>query len=175
MEGPNSRSECPEEEDSRRMAPGRPWLVELDVYLEEDTDPPKFRIESTLPIDNSDPEDPILIFQNKGRPGFELQFHLYDQTGKSYRFPIDEDDAVWSIIADEGCPTSKVHQVLKPTRVSRPNGTTLFVENDNEEKDGEPIGKFRYTLNVSTTGRAPYLPLDPGGVDQDGPRTLNFR
>ena len=143
--------------------------------MEADTNPPKFRIVSTLPLDKSDPNDPLLIFDNKGRPGFELRFHLYDQTEKGYRFPIAKDDAVWSIIAETGCPTSEAHQVLRPIRVTQPNGTMLVVENDNSERDGAPIGKFRYSLNVSTTGRAPYLLLDPGGVDQDGPRTLIFK
>lgn len=169
MEEPNLQSSL-EEEDQRRLAPGNPWPVDIDVYLYDDTNPPRFEVVSTLPIDHSDPEDPLLIFDNKGRPGFELRFHLYDQTEKGYRFPIDKDHAVWSIIADKGCPTEEVDQVLKPVRVTQPNGTTLVVKNDNAEKDGAPIGKFRYTLNVSTTGRAPYLPLDPGGVDQNGPR-----
>lgn len=174
MEGPNPQSEC-EEQDSRRMAPEKPWAVELDVYLYEDSDPPKFEVVSTLPTDKTDPEDPLLIFENKGRPGFELRFHLYDQTGKNYRFPLHEDDAVWSIVAESGCPSSEAHEVLKPLRVTEPNGTMLVAKNENDQKNGQPIGKFRYTLNVSTTGRAPYLSLDPGGVDQNGPRTLNFR
>ena len=174
MEEPTSQS-YPEEVDERRLAPEKPWAVEVDVYLEADTNPPKFRIVSTLPLDTRDPDDPLLIFDNKGRPGFELRFHLYDQTQKGYRFPIEKNDAVWSIIAESGCPTSEAHKVLKPIRVTQPNGTMLVVENDNSEKDGARIGKFRYTLNVSTTGRAPYLALDPGGVDQDGPRTLIFK
>ena len=164
-----------EEDDQRRLAPGNPWPVDIDVYLYEDTDPPRFEVVSTLPIDDSDSNDPLLIFDNKGRPGFELRFHLYDQTEKGYRFPIAKDDAVWSIIADTGCPTSEAHQVLKPVRVTQPNGTMLVVENANEEKDGAPIGKFRYTLSVSTTGRAPYLALDPGGVDQNGPTRPIFK
>lgn len=172
MEDPNAQYE---EEDSRRMAPEKPWAVEVDVYLQDDSDPPVFQVVSTLPIDNSNPQDELLIFENKGRPGFEIRFHLYDQTGKGYRFPTTEDDAVWSIIADSGCPMSEAHEVFEPIRVTEPNGTMLVVRNDNSQQAGGAIGKFRYTLNVSTNGRAPYLPLDPGGVDQNGPRTLKFR
>lgn len=163
------------EEDSRRLAPDSPWAVEVDVYLEADTDPPRFRVVSTLPLETSDPNDPILIFQNNGRPGFELRFHLYDQTERGYRFPGQEKDAVWSTIGESGCPTSAAHEVFEPIRVTEPNGTMLVVRNDNSERNGAPIGKFRYTLNVSRTGRAPYLHLDPAGDDQDGPRTLNFK
>lgn len=163
-----------DEDRERRLAPGNPWPVDIDVYLYDDTDPDGFEIVSTLPIDSSDPNDPLLIFENKGRPGFKLLFHLHDQTGKGYRFPDAADDAVWSVIDESACPTEESHAVFKPLRV-RENGTLLVVENGNDKKNGEPIGHFRYTLNVSTTGRAPYLPLDPGGVDQNGPRTVRFK
>lgn len=173
MEEPNTIPDL--EVDSRRVEPGKPWAVEVDVYLDEDTNPPKFRIVSTLPTDTTNPEDPILLFKNNGRPGFELRFHLYDQTEKGYRFPRDPDDAVWSTIGEGGCPTSEAHEVFKPIRVTQPNGTMLVVGNDNSERNGEPIGMFRYTLNVTKTGSEPFLPLDPGGNDQDGPRTLKFK
>lgn len=163
------------EDDSRQAPGGKPWAVEVDVYLEADTDPPRFRIESSLPIDTTKPDEPLLVFENNGRPGFEIRFYLYDLTEKGYRFPRDPDDAVWSTIGEDGCPTSEAHEVFKPIRVTQPNGTMLVVENDNSERNGGPIGKFRYTLNVTRTGSKPFLPLDPGGDDRDGPRILNFR
>ena len=162
-----------EEEGERRLASDKPWPVDIDVYLYDANDPDGFEVVSILPIDNSDPKDPLLVFENKDRPGFKLLFHLHDQTGEGYRFADDADDAVWSIKAEKGCPTKIAHEVFKPLRVK--DGTLLVVENENSDKDGGPIGKFRYTLNVSKDGKPPYLPLDPGGNDQNGPRTVKFR
>ncbi len=67
MEEPTSQS-YPEEVDERRLAPGKPWAVEVDVYLYEDN-PPRFEVVSTLPLDKSDPNDELLIFDNKGSGG----------------------------------------------------------------------------------------------------------
>ena len=153
------------------LGPIDPWKVQLDVYLEDDSDPPKFRVESCLPSYEAKPGDKILEFHNNNRPGFEIHFHLHDLTGKGYKFPRNEDDAVWSQIGDQ-CPTTEMHEVFEPKRVVQPDQTMLVVQNDNDKKSGNPIGRFRYTLNVSTTGSRPYLPLDPGGDDLNGPRTL---
>lgn len=153
------------------MGPNEPWTVQVDVYLEDDTtDPPKFRIDSCLPS-YDEKGDKILEFHNNNRPGFEVHFHLHDMTGKGYVFPKHEDDAVWSKIGNQ-CPETEAHEVFEPKRVVQPDQTMLVVKNDNDKKNGSPIGRFRYTLNVSTTGRSPYLPLDPGGDDMNGPRTL---
>lgn len=151
---------------------GKPWTVEIDVYLISDDDPssPVFEVVSCLPAYEKDGEK-YLVFENNCRPGFDIHFHLHDRTGKGYRFPRHENDAVWSKIGTD-CPRSEEHAVLEPRRVVEPDGTMLVVHNRNDKKDGNPIGQFRYTLNVSTTGRSPYLPLDPGGDDRNGGSTF---
>lgn len=159
--------------------PNERWKVQVDVYLKDDTtNPPEFRVESALPSYPEKPGDNILVFNNNGRPGFEILFHLHDLTGKGYRFPRNRDDAVWSKIGDE-CPEmepDEADRVFRPVRVFEPDGDKLIVENDNEKKrDGNPIGRFRYTLNVTTkeNGTGPYLHLDPGGDDMNGPTSIS--
>lgn len=161
----------------RASRPGKPWAIDIDVYLQSDGANPKFYIESCLPKDSTKPDDELLIFRNNGRPGFELRFHLWDLTGKGYRFPRNKDDAVWSKVGDDDCPDSEAHEVFKPIRVvDGPDEPMLVVHNDNpDEENGGPLRKFRYTLNVTTTGTRPYLPLDPGGDDQNGSRTFVSR
>jgi len=44
-------------------------------------------------------------------------------------------------------------------------GETLKTFNPNEDP---VVGVFQYTLNVSKDGKAPYLPLDPGGTNMNG-------
>lgn len=165
------------EEGAQLLASGQnPWPVEVDVYLIDDSDPkdPTFKIRSTLPSKDPGSDHPILIFENEGRPGFDIRFYLCDQTGKGYQFAKNKADAVWSTIGENGCPTSEAHEVFQVLRVDQ-SGTMVVVRNDNKEKDGEPIGPFRYSLNVSVNGQRPYLCIDPGGEDRDGPRTLKFR
>ena len=152
--------------------PREKWKVQVDVYLEDDTtDPPRFRIETCLPCYDAKPGDKIMVFNNNGRPGFEIHFHLHDLTMQGYRFARSRDDAVWSRIGDD-CPTTEAHEVFEVERVVEPDGTMLVVRNENDRRNNKPLGRFRYTLNVTTTGREPYLPLDPGGDDLNGPRTL---
>ena len=155
--------------DGVRVAPGRPWLVEIDVYLDADTNPPRFRLQSALPSKNPGSSDPEFVFENRGRPGFELRFNFYDQTGKGYQFPDELDDTIWSALGDR-CPDSRMHEVLEPKRLIDP--TSVLVKNDNPRKNGAGLGPFKFTINVTTTGKKPYLPLDPTGDDRNGPRTL---
>lgn len=165
------------DEGAALLPAGRnPWPVEVDVYLIDDSDPddPKFELRSTLPAEDPDSEHPTFIFDNRGRPGFDIRFYLYDQTGKGYQFAKNRADAVWSTIGEHGCPTSAAHEVLECLRVDQ-SGTMLVARNENKERDGEPIGMFRYSLNISVNGQRPYLCIDPGGDDRDGPRTLKFR
>lgn len=135
-----------------------PWTVEVDVHLLEASDPPKFCIESFL----KDPDD-RLVFNNSGRPGFKIVFHLNDETGEGFRFPEerDKDEAVWSQLGS-ACPRRKVLDVLKPIRIFD-DRRKLTVHNPNPHP---AQGEFTYTLRV-TNGRR-WLNLDPGGVNQNG-------
>ena len=56
-------------------------------------------------------------------------------------------------------------EVLKVTSV-RPHRKAVVALNMN----ADPIlGEFRYSLQVAKTNGPPYLSLDPGGVNQNGP------
>lgn len=172
----DSEPQYEQEAIERRLPKGQPWEVDIDVYLYDASDPKDgFKVKSVLPIeiDDSDPPIEYIIFENKGRPGFKLLFHLHDETGQNYQFAENKDDAIWSREGDDKCPDEAEHAVLEPVRVK--DGTLLVVKNENDEKDGKKIGKFRYTLRVGKGGKPPYIPLDPGGVDQDGPRRPIFR
>jgi hypothetical protein len=101
---------------------------------------------------------------------FKIHFHLHDLTGQGYEFAGNADDAVWSQVGDT-CPQNEAHEVFQPKRTKRDGPfdvPMLVVYYPNDKK----VGRFRYTLNVSKTGRAPYLPLDPGGDGLNGPKTF---
>jgi hypothetical protein len=150
----------------------KPWSVQIDVYLESDGPNPKFHVESCLPFDPAVTTEKILVFRTNHRPGFDILFQLHDLTGKGYRFPKRADDGVWSKKGGT-CPNTAAHEVFQPIRVIEPDRTALVVHNENPgDEKGGAIGKFRYTLNVTTTDGAPFLPLDPGGDDQNGARTF---
>lgn len=138
----------------------RKWTVEVDVYLESD-DPLDFTVHSCL----QQKKGGNLVFHNNGRPGFNIVFHLFDRTGKGYRFPSPPHhrrNAVWSQLGDD-CPEREILEVLEPLRVIN-NGKTLVVYNANPEPKQGP---FKYTLRVTKDGKD-YLDLDPGGDNQNG-------
>ena len=148
------------------MAP-RPWDVEVDIYLTKGCPDPEFEIRTTLPID---PATGNIIFQNNRRPGFNIKFNLFDETGSGYVFPSQPQvqQACWSQLGTS-CPQTSVWQVFDPRRVSN-HGQTLEVYNQNpSQSGGNGLGPFKYTLRVTNDGGATYCDLDPGGDDQNGP------
>ena len=157
--------------EERGLQNGDPWLVQVDVYLEDDTTtPPTFRVESCLPNkvrQFGGRDEKYLVFENNLRPGFKILFQLHDLTTHGgYTFPRRPDDAVWSKIGED-CPhagTSEGNEVFDPVRIIEPDRTTLVVRFENTN----PIGDFRYTLNVTKTGERPFLELDPGGTGMNG-------
>lgn len=172
------------EEHRRGLEAGKPWQIQIDVYLDDDSGPkPQFRVKSCLQSYKGDCGDTYVVFENNCRPGFEIVFQLHDLTGKGYTFPKDADDAIWSRIGTD-CPDEAwtrdkekylENRVFRPIRVMQPDQMSLVVMNDNDRKaDGNPIGKFKYTLNVGKDGAKPYLPLDPGGDDQNGLRSFSL-
>ena len=142
--------------------------VSVDVILESDN-PVKFHLQSTdLPIVNGD-----LIFDNDHHNGFKIQFNLQDQTGKNYLFPPNskKHDAVFSALGAGACPVANGKpQVFQVVGVDEPACTTLRVQNPNVSP---VLGAFSYALQVTKDGGANYLPLDPGGVNQNGPTTFS--
>lgn len=134
------------------------WTVEVDVCLESDAEPPEFRVDSFLQPEPGGK----LVFENRGRPGFVIVFHLRDDTGRDYRFPKSARDAVWSQLGADACPKSAIAVVFEPLRVFN-DGMSLAVYNRNPHP---PQGEFTYTLRV-TNGRE-WRNLDPGGLNQNG-------
>jgi hypothetical protein len=189
----NGHSDEPESRENacfvELAAKEKPWQIQIDVYLVDDkTDPPKFTIECQLPsyeVKSDDPRQPpkkYIVFENKHRPGFDILFHLHDETENGYKFPRRADEAVWSR-AGEDCPDEawSKHKdydscrVFDPIRVVEPDLMTLVVHNENDKKpDGNKIGRFSYTLTVEAVidGQKRVLHLDPGGDDQNGARTF---
>ena len=142
---------------------GNPKHAVVTVVLNSDN-PLDFDIESDdLPKDaNGD-----LVFHNDGHPGFQVEFELDDKLELGYLFPPNNNkqDAVWSKLGTSVCPDSPCHEVFKVQSV-RPHRKSLLVLNPNS---GKVLGDFGYTLRVTKTDGAPYLDLDPGGVNQNGP------
>jgi hypothetical protein len=58
------------------------WDVQVDVHLTKGCPNPTFEIRSSLPESNG-----MLEFKNNRRPGFNIQFNLFDETGGNYVFP----------------------------------------------------------------------------------------
>ena len=139
------------------------WEVDVYVYLHSEK-PGDFTVESYL---QSDSGSDNLVFHNRCHPGFYVYFHLIDETGLGYRFPLqsNKDDAIWSQMGS-ACPTGPVYEVFDNNKTSvKDQGETLKTFNPNEDP---VVGVFQYTLNVSKDGKAPYLPLDPGGTNMNG-------
>lgn len=144
----------------------KPNKAHVDVTLEGDN-PVKFTLSSKdLPI-----KDGVLYFNNNGRPGFQIYFNLLDPNGLGYRFPPNylKDDAIRSELGSTSkCPShaSGKNDVFEVSHVEEPSRTTLVVKNGNQKKD--QLGAFGFALFVTKDDGRPYLPLDPGGWNNNG-------
>jgi hypothetical protein len=154
--------------------PKDPKKVDINVILNSET-LGDFSIEPSPP--NSLPTGPNgeLIFKNDGHPGIDIHFKLLDRTGLGYRFPptSKKHAAVWSKLGAGACPDTEMWEVFQAKRVDvNADGTTTLVvfnrnpPNPNPPPEGE--GLFGYTLRVTKDGGTTYLPLDPGGDNQNG-------
>lgn len=139
----------------------------INVYVYPGGDP-NYQLETKLLKGDE------LVFNNNGRPGFDISFVLAnaDQTG--YYFPDDASKALAAqkgIIGD-GCPTQgMVWDEFTPTGVSADN-LTLYVNNKNTKSTD-----FAFTLFVTEKPHDPkphFLPLDPIGSNQNGPTSRSF-
>jgi hypothetical protein len=151
----------PREANSPDGQGSKPWDVDVDVYLYS-CSPLDFCIDSYLQS-NSGNED--LYFYNRNHPGFNVRFHLHDETGQNYRFPDPprRGDALWSKIGTD-CPTVATYDIFSQHSISvTDQGATVVAYNPNSEP-----AQFQYTLNVSTTGGPPYCAIDPGGNNMNG-------
>jgi hypothetical protein len=154
-----------------KLAQGKAWTVDVDVILHSSS-PGDFSVQSYL---QTTPGSKELVFYNSHHPGFNVQFHLYDETGLGYRFPTgnNKKDGIWSKLGDGQayCPTTGTWDVFPADKTDvRDQGTLLVAFNPNPPP---AQGKFQYTLNVSLDGNPPYLPLDPGGNNMNGGTSAN--
>lgn len=140
------------------------WEVDVYVYLHSDQ-AGDFTVESYL---QSNPNNTKLIFYNRYHPGFFVKFHLIDEHNLGYRFPLpsNREDALLSQLGST-CPTIEDPHwdVFDKRSIQVLDNLTVRAFNPNEDP---VLGDFQYTLNVSKDGKPPYLPLDPGGTNNNG-------
>jgi hypothetical protein len=143
-----------------------PWDKEVSVHLDS-VHPLRFRIDPT----GTDPlptgPDGELIFDNKGHEGFHIHFNFTDHTGNDYVWPqnSDKDEAVWSKVGTSTkCPGKPDKEVFHATGINGAR-TRLTVHNPNRSPKQ---GAFKYTLCVTKDEGQTYLPLDPGGINNNG-------
>lgn len=148
------------------------WEVIVDVFLNSvgPDGKPDFDVQTCLPIKFvAGDAHPQIQFDNAGRPGFWIKFRFFDNTnggaGSGYRFPNHDADAVWSKVGTS-CPTDAVDEIFPKRYLDvQDGGLTLLAFNPNPYPAQDT---FRYTLNVSTNGKKPYVHLDPGGRNMNG-------
>lgn len=156
----------PVDASNKGVAPGdkQPWDAVVDVFLHSET-PGDFTVRSNLQAPGSDE----LVFRNDGHPGFNVIFNLHDETQLGYRFPAPpkDFDSIWSQVGASGCPGSPgAWEVFDKASIVVTNGGDVMKAKNRNPSPAQ--GQFRYTLNVTKDGGATYLPLDPGGNNQNG-------
>lgn len=151
---------------------GSPWEKTVDVTLES-VSPLKYSIVPTgthpLPSQNG-----MLVFDNDHHDGFNVHFNLIDKTGGNYRWPPNnlKDQAVWSKVGtSDKCPGSPSKEVFHAVSVDNQTRKVLTVNNPNPKP---AQGAFQYTLCVTNNDGKTYLPLDPGGLNNNGPRSAQL-
>lgn len=143
------------------------WIVDVDVYLFDESQNPPFELRTYLPKD----DDGDIVFENHWRPGYLVRFNLKGPKASSYFFPDDPDDSLYSTRGSTGCPdaSSKPYPQFRAAEVEAGN-KTLLVKNLNQSGQG---GKFRYTLRVLDQKGNERL-IDPGGANMNGATGFNF-
>jgi hypothetical protein len=142
-----------------------PWQKSVAVTLES-VDPLQYTIVPT----GSDPlptQNGLLVFDNNNHNGFNINFTFTDKTNGGYLWPPNnlKGQAVWSKVGTAiACPASPDTDVFHAVSVNK-TCTVLKVNNPNPSP---AQGAFQYTLCVTNDGGATYLPLDPGGINNNG-------
>ena len=136
------------------------WTVDVDVWLDLHSSGLRFTLETYLP---RNPANDNIIFHNHRRPGYIVRFNLRDPRNTGYVFPNNPADAL-SSSTGPGCPTGPGQWPGFAAAAVTNGGRSLEVRNRNNGHQD-----FSYTMWVSTTGSAPFTPLDPGGEDRNGP------
>lgn len=143
-----------------------PWKKSVAVTLES-ANPVQYSIEPTgpnpLPVSNG-----ALVFDNDHHNGFDIDFTFTDKTNSGYLWPPNnlKGNAVWSKVGTSvTCPGSPDTEVFHAVKIDQ-TCTVLTVNNPNPSP---AQGAFQYTLCVTNDGGNTYLPLDPGGINNNGP------
>lgn len=144
--------------------PNPPKEATIDVILQPGSKPP-FRFESkdiTIGPDNH------ITFDNDNHDGFILHYRIKGPN-HGYRFPDSSipknlKEALY-VARGTTCPTEECRWGQFEATDVDADGTTLTVRNRNQKAEK---GDFAYTLRVTNDSGASYLPLDPGGTNNNG-------
>ncbi len=112
-----------------------------------------------------------LTFANNGKPGFLIEYHLVNPPS-NYRFPVNSipnnlQEALYSAVGTDPCPNVPGQWCDFTAQTVKDQGLTLVVRNRNDS-----VAQFGYVLRVTNDDGANYLPLDPGGFNQNGPQFM---
>lgn len=162
--------------------PGKPWEIDIDVYLESVGPPAKFYVDTCLPVEfrSNDEHAWIKFYSSDRSDGFKLNFRLYDNTGAAdpYVFPNPpghpnqrSDASKWALWSSEGagCPPVADQWEEFTAESVGDQGTTLVVRNLNTYETD-----FGYTLRVTNDGGKTFVNLDPGGTNYNGNSPLRI-
>lgn len=111
-----------------------------------------------------------LTFKNNKHPGFIVNFIIDDPQNTGYLFPADKKKALWvkkTTAGSNDCVTQPAYwDGFEATGVS-PDFKTLTVSNPNHD-----VQLFVFTLRFTKNPQSGNcIDWDPGGSDQNGPRT----
>src|SRR3954451_21841159 len=150
--------------------PTKPRDVHVQVFIHPGDPMGDYHFEtSDLPMGPNN----HLYFHNCDHPGLHVHYDI--QPGTNYVFPDKSmtnnwrNEALWAT-SGTSCPTSQPNPqwpTFKAEDIEN-SGTTLVVHNANGQKED-----FWYTLRVTNDGGQHYLPLDPGGTNENGAYRYN--
>lgn len=151
--------------------PGNPNQATVDVTILPGQTP-NFSFATTSNNIQLGPNN-VITFANNGRPGFVIDYHLVNPPN-GYVFPDNPipnhlAEALWSAVGSDGCPSVAGQWPSFTARNVKDNGLTLVVRNLND-----CIAQFGYVLRVTNDNGASYLPLDPGGFNQNGEEEMQM-
>lgn len=157
---PGSQPDC---DKGRRQK--RPWSMDVYIDIIRDTsEPDGVRFEMNYNCRTVEE----LNFENNGRPGFWVHFHIDDDDGTGFVFPNEPEKALWvkPATADDPnpCPKSKHDwNEFTPHDVTNAN-RTLIVRNHNSRKQ-----RFGFSLRFGRNPtEEPTVLFDPIGTNQNG-------
>lgn len=142
--------------------PNPPRDVHVQVFVHPGAPNGDYHFESSdLPMG----KDNFLYFHNCEHDGLYVHYDI--QPGSGYVFPDKtikqwDKEVLW-VQQQTGCPTGPTAWGQFQAYDVTPGGATLVVWNKNPKKE-----TFWYTLRVTNDGGTSYLPLDPGGGNENG-------